>query len=166
MTTTTAPHDDDLRALADRREAEAAAARAELERRESDRAEAEAERQRQADARLVLAAAGIDAELQQSTRQAEAEFTAALERGDLTAAFLAFVARKASRPARQALRDAQRSAEQNAETGVRLLAPEMLAYDASTFIDAVQAEAERLGSERGYELGQQLVAQTRDGEVA
>ncbi len=118
------------------------------------------------DARLVRAAGTLEDDLVQDARQAEAEFRAALAEGDLSAAFVAFVRRKASRPARQALRDAQRPAEQNAQTGARLLAPEMLAYDTSSFLDAVNVEAERLAGERGYALGQHLVAQARQGGVA
>lgn len=165
MTATTLS-DDDLRALALQHEQAAREAAAEVERRDAERAEAEAARERERDARLVLAAVSIEADLVESARQAEAEFSAALASGDLSAAFLAFVRRKASRPARQALRDAQRAAEQNAQTGARLLAPEMLTYDRAQFLEAVEAEAERLAGERGYADGQALVKRARDGEVA
>jgi len=155
--------DDDLRALAQQHEKAARDAAAEVERRDTERAEAEATVQRERDARLVRAHRAIEDRLVAEAKAAEVAFRAAVAEGDLSAAFRAWLAQRASRPARQGLRDAIRQSEANAATGLSLVGPEVLAYDSRTFIDSVQAEGDRQASERGYEHGQRLVEQARSG---
>ncbi len=153
--TLTTAADDDLRALAAQHEAQAAAARAEVQRREAERVEAEAAAQRERDARLVLAHERMDAELVESGRLGEAAFTEAAHRGDYAAAFQAYVALTATRPARQQVRDRARAAEANAQTGVRVSDAE-LRYYPSSFMERLEQAAEQQAAVLGQRTAERL----------
>lgn len=156
--------DDDLRALAARHEAEAEAAAAELTRRQDERIEAAAAVQRERDARLVRAHQRIDVDLVAAGRLAEAAFTEAAARGDFTAAFTAYVAMGATRPARQQVRDRARMAETSAQTGTPVSDAE-LRYYPSNFVERLEQAAEQQATLLGEQTADRLCEQAADGEV-